>query len=130
MTSQHQYDVIFAGGKHQTFILIFVTHRLRYTGGTASCVVASRLATADPSLKILVIEAGAHTLNEISHIQPARYIHNLMPGSKTTQFVVSNVSEHLDGRAVAVPVGHCLGGGSSVNCEEKDYDMSRCKLTM
>lgn len=80
-------------------------------------MVASRLATAAPSLRILVVEAGPHTLNEISHIQPALYIHHILPGSKTAQFMVSNASEHLDGRQIIVPIGHCVGGGSSINCK-------------
>lgn len=46
------YDIIFAGG---TFLLpSYVTPAsIKLTGGTAACVAASRLAKADPSLKIL-----------------------------------------------------------------------------
>ncbi|TCD67120.1 hypothetical protein EIP91_000460 [Steccherinum ochraceum] len=116
MDIANEYDVLFVGG------------------GTAACVVASRLARAAPTVQILVVEAGPHTLNSISHVQPARYIHHILPGSKTAQFVVGNPSEAVGGRQIAVPIGHCVGGGSSINFAEytraaySDYDIWRDKF--
>ncbi|KAI0790978.1 GMC oxidoreductase-domain-containing protein [Abortiporus biennis] len=92
-----EYDIIFAGG------------------GTTACIVAGRLAAADPSLKILVVEAGPHTQNVLFHTQPARYLNHLLPDSRTIKFLVGKESEHLGGRAPIVPCGQCIGGGSSVN---------------
>ncbi|KAJ3553624.1 hypothetical protein NM688_g3508 [Phlebia brevispora] len=92
-----EYDVILAGG------------------GTASCVIAGRLADADPSLKILVVEAGPHTLNEPAHVQPARFGTHLVPGSKTMTFHVTAPEEAMGGRRSVVPCAQAVGGGSTVN---------------
>ena len=87
------------------------------TGGTTSCLVAGRLADADPSLRILIVEAGPHTKDNLAHTQPARFLHHLVPDSKTVTFQVANAEKALSDRQVVVPCGHCVGGGSSVNCE-------------
>lgn len=86
-------------------------------GGTTACVVVGRLLSAKPDLKILVVEAGPHTQDDLAHIQPARYISHLRPDSKTLRFYQAKESESLGGRAMIVPAGRCIGGGSSVNCE-------------
>ncbi|KAH7908609.1 GMC oxidoreductase-domain-containing protein [Hygrophoropsis aurantiaca] len=95
--AKQQFDVIFAGG------------------GTAACVAAGRLAKADPSLKILILEAGRHTLNQVAHTMPFMFISHLAPTSTTVTFHVANPSKHLNGRATIVPSGRCVGGGSCVN---------------
>ncbi|KAJ3475833.1 hypothetical protein NLI96_g11571 [Meripilus lineatus] len=98
------------------------------SGGTAACVAAGRLAAADPSLKILILEAGPTTYNNLAHIQPARYLSHLAPDSTTVTHNIAKPSTHLGGRAVVVSSGHCLGGGSSVNfmlytrASASDYD--------
>ncbi|KZT68076.1 GMC oxidoreductase [Daedalea quercina L-15889] len=84
-------------------------------GGTSGLVIASRLAEADPSLSILVLEAGPPTHEDLAHVQPARYLSHLLPGSKTVRFYEGRKTEELGGRGVVVPCGQCLGGGSSVN---------------
>ncbi|KAI0671024.1 alcohol oxidase-like protein [Trametes maxima] len=110
MTDPSTYDIIVAGG------------------GTSGCVLAGRLASADPSLSILVIESGPTTLNDPLHTQPARYMYHLRPESTTVKFNVGRESAALDGRAPIVPCGQCLGGGSSVNfamytrASASDYD--------
>ncbi|KAH8102677.1 alcohol oxidase [Cristinia sonorae] len=95
------FDIIFAGG------------------GAAACITAGRLAAADPSLKILIVEAGPHTQEDLAHVQPARFLSHMVPGSKTMKFLISQPSAKLgDGvnpRFTIVPAGQCLGGGSSVN---------------
>ncbi|KAF9067454.1 GMC oxidoreductase-domain-containing protein [Rhodocollybia butyracea] len=109
MSLHETYDVIFAGG------------------GTVACIVAGRLAQADPKLKILIIEAGPHSRDLHQHVQPARYLHSLGQGH-TFSHHVGVPSQALGGRSAIIPSGRCLGGGSSVNfmmytrCPASDYD--------
>ncbi|KAI0337230.1 alcohol oxidase [Trametopsis cervina] len=108
--SSAPYDIIFAGG------------------GTAACLTAGRLADADPTLRILIIEAGPHTEDNLAHIQPARYLSHLLPNSSTANFVVASPEAALSGRQAVVPCGACVGGGSSINfmmytrAAASDYD--------
>lgn len=90
--------------------------QVRFPGGTAACLVASRLADAEPSLKILVVEAGPHIQDDLAHLQPARFLSHLVPDSKVTTYVVGNPEPQLNGIQKIVPTGHCVGGGSSINC--------------
>ncbi|KAJ7035908.1 alcohol oxidase [Mycena alexandri] len=104
------YDVIFAGG------------------GAAASIIAGSLSAAAPNLRILVLEGGPTTREKLEHIQPARYFTHLAPYSTTEQFVVSNPSDAVAGRSIVIPVGKCVGGGSSVNfmlynrASASDYD--------
>ncbi|KAJ7761998.1 GMC oxidoreductase-domain-containing protein [Mycena maculata] len=104
------YDIIFAGG------------------GTTGCVVAGRLAAADPSLKILIIEAGKHTKDVSTHTQPGRFFTNLTSGGDTFTFHAAKPSEALGNRPCIIPSGKAMGGGSSVNfmmytrASPSDYD--------
>jgi alcohol oxidase len=82
-----------------------------YLGGTSACVIAGRLAAADPSLKILLLESGPHIKGKMEHIQAGQYITHLMPTSKTMQFYESTPSPNTAGRSVVVPSGMCVGGG-------------------
>ncbi|KAG1802456.1 alcohol oxidase-like protein [Suillus subaureus] len=92
-----EFDIVFAGG------------------GTTACVVAGRLAAYDPSLRILILEAGQHTLNKPIHVQPSQYPFNQLPTSTTVTFNIGNPSPRLNGRVPIVPCGRCVGGGSCVN---------------
>ncbi|PFH48754.1 GMC oxidoreductase [Amanita thiersii Skay4041] len=110
MSSDTVYDIIFAGG------------------GAAACVTAGRLAAADPSLKILIIEAGPHIRDVPDHVQPALYFRNLARAADTFSLHLSQPSQSLGGRGVVVPSGRCLGGGSGINfimytrAAASDYD--------
>ncbi|THH26925.1 hypothetical protein EUX98_g7267 [Antrodiella citrinella] len=97
MLSANEYDIIFAGG------------------GTTACLVAGRLIAAEPSLRILIVESGPRTLEDLAHVQPARFATHLQPNTRTVKFMASKPAAALDGRSVIVPTGQCLGGGSSVN---------------
>ncbi|KAG1908802.1 GMC oxidoreductase-domain-containing protein [Suillus fuscotomentosus] len=105
-----EFDIVFAGG------------------GATACVVAGRLAAYDPSLRILILEAGQHTLNKPIHVQPYQYPFNQAPTSTTVTFNIGNPSPRLNGRAPIVPSGRCVGGGSCVNfmvytrAPASDYD--------
>ncbi|KAK7699899.1 hypothetical protein SLS64_011330 [Diaporthe eres] len=83
-------------------------------GGTAGCVVASRLADADPKLSILLIEAGQD--NDMPTISfPAMFVTHLAPNSTTNTFYVTKPAPEVADRALVLPSGSILGGGSSVN---------------
>ena len=84
-------------------------------GGTAACVVAARLADADPNISILIIEGGPDNSDRPSLEYPAFLLAQIMPDSKVTNFYKGNQSVHLDGRELIVPAGGVLGGGSSIN---------------
>ncbi|RMZ35475.1 hypothetical protein D0859_00318 [Hortaea werneckii] len=51
-------------------------------GGIAGCVVAGRLAAADPELSILLIEGGENNAGKDTITHPALFPMNLMPQSK------------------------------------------------
>jgi hypothetical protein len=94
----------------------FLTERTS-AGGAAGCIVAGRLATADPNLRVLVLEAGPPTYNNPAHRQPARFLSHIAPGSRTVRMHESRPSAALGDRSTIVPCGQCLGGGGSVNCK-------------
>ncbi|KAH7303330.1 putative glucose dehydrogenase [Stachybotrys elegans] len=96
-------------------------------GGTAGCVVASRLSEADPDLSILVLEGGPNNTGPTIGI-PALFHANLDPATKTNLFYPANKSDNIGGRVLHVPSGGLLGGGSSTNLmmysrgQRSDYD--------
>ncbi|KAF8703963.1 hypothetical protein AX14_014082 [Amanita brunnescens Koide BX004] len=106
------FDIIFAGG------------------GATACITAGRLAAADPSLKILIIEDGAEIRDKPAHIHPVRFFENIYrnPASGIFHHYAGRVSDALGGRSPVVSTGHCLGGGSAVNlmmytrAAASDYD--------
>ena len=59
-----------------------------------------------------------------AHIQPARYLGHLLPGSKTAKFYQSKLSKHTGGKPHFFQVGNCVGGGSSINCVSFSWDRS------
>lgn len=84
-------------------------------GGTAGCVVAGRLADADPNLSILVIEGGTNSFDVPSVVRPVLFLSNLAANSKTAIFYRGNKAPSLADREPIVPSGGVLGGGSSIN---------------
>ncbi|KAK4200735.1 putative GMC oxidoreductase [Triangularia verruculosa] len=83
-------------------------------GGTAGCIVAARLADADPNLSILVIEGGSN--NDLPTVTfPIFFSQNLTPASKANIFYQTAPENQLNDRQVIVPAGGVLGGGSSTN---------------
>ncbi|KAJ6451870.1 GMC oxidoreductase-domain-containing protein [Mycena vitilis] len=106
-----EYDIIFAGG------------------GTTACVVAGRIAAVDSTLRILLVENGPLTKDLPLHVQPARYLQNMIdPRAETFTFHKTTPSVKLDGRSPAMSNANCVGGGSSVNAmiynraAASDYD--------
>jgi alcohol oxidase len=93
-----------------TFLTISI-----YVGGTAACVIAGRLAEADPGLSILVIEQGPDNLKVPTVVHPALFMAGLLPTSNVTLYYQSNPEKQLNNRELIVPSGGTLGGASSMN---------------
>jgi choline dehydrogenase-like flavoprotein len=97
-------------------------------GGTAACVIAGRLAEADPKLSILVIEQGPNNLDVPTVVHPALFMGGLLPTSNATLFYQGNAEKQLNNRELVVPSGGTLGGGSSINlmmysrAQRRDFD--------
>ncbi|KAF9230349.1 GMC oxidoreductase-domain-containing protein [Melanogaster broomeanus] len=95
--AQGEFDIIFAGG------------------GTTACVAAGRLAGANPSLSILVVESGQHSRDVPIHVQPCQFTANLVPTSTTMSFHVGKPTKHINNRIPILQCGRSVGGGSTVN---------------
>ncbi|KAI0891488.1 GMC oxidoreductase [Annulohypoxylon nitens] len=97
-------------------------------GGTAGCIIAGRLAEADPGLSILVIEGGPDNYDNPNITTPGFYYSNLQPNSDSTLFYTSAKSKYTGNSERIVPSGGTLGGGSSINfmmytrAQRDDYD--------
>ncbi len=80
--------------------------------GTAGCVLANRL-TADPTCRVLLLEAGGSDLYHWVRI-PVGYLYCM--GNPRTDWMMKTADEPgLNGRALAYPRGKLLGGCSSIN---------------
>jgi hypothetical protein len=88
---------------------------LTYIGGTAGCVVASRLSDADSGLSILVVEEGSDNFQNPKIIYPGLYRLHLAPGSPTSVIWTGQEEEQLMSRAIPIATGAVLGGSSSIN---------------
>lgn len=88
------------------------------TGGTTGCVVAARLSDAHPSLSILVVERGQDSRDDPAVTNPLFFIENILnlgePNPRMRHYQGQQESSAA-GRAMVVPVGNILGGGSSIN---------------
>jgi choline dehydrogenase len=79
--------------------------------GSSGSVVARRLAE-NPSVEVLLIEAGGSD-DVPTVMEPAAWPANL--GSATDWGFVAEPNPHLNGRAIPMSMGKVLGGGSSIN---------------
>jgi choline dehydrogenase len=79
--------------------------------GSSGSVVARRLAE-NPDVNVLLLEAGGDD-NVSSVIEALRWHENL--GSDRDWQFVAQPNPHLNGRAISLPMGKVLGGGSSIN---------------
>jgi choline dehydrogenase len=93
--------------------------------GTAGCLLANRL-TADPSKRVLLIEAGARDDYHWIHI-PVGYLY-CIGNARTDWLYYTEPDEGLNGRKLRYPRGKTLGGCSSINGmiymrgQARDYD--------
>ncbi len=96
--------------------------------GSAGCVLANRI-TADPSLKVLVLEAGGRDLHPYVHM-PLTW-RTIWQGPLYNWMYKTEPEPYLDGRKVALPRGKVLGGSSTINGllyirgNPRDYDTWR-----
>ncbi|TVY82378.1 Alcohol oxidase [Lachnellula suecica] len=97
-------------------------------GGSAGCIIAARLADADPNLSVLVIEGGTNNFGEPLITNPGFLFVHTQPGNKFMRYLKGSKSRYLGGRETVVPCGGVLGGGSSVNlmlysrAQRSDFD--------
>ena len=94
-------------------------------GGTAACVLASRL-TEDPSIRVLVIEAGAEPTSP--WIKMPLAMGKLFTHKTLNWGLYTEPEAKLNSRAIFWPRGKVLGGCSSINGsayvrgQKEDYD--------
>jgi len=98
--------------------------------GSAGCLLANRLS-ADPSIKVLLLEAGGRDDWIWFHI-PVGYLFAI--GHRRADWMLETVPQPgLDGRSLAYPRGKVIGGSSSINAmiymrgQAQDYDGWRQK---
>ncbi|KAE8446663.1 hypothetical protein EG329_011706 [Mollisiaceae sp. DMI_Dod_QoI] len=99
-------------------------------GGIAGTVVASRLHKRDPSLKVLLIEAGPDSSKtSLAAITEVPTQVALLRGSELDWNNATVPQKHLDNREVYSGGGKALGGGSVINYgiwargQSTDYDI-------
>jgi choline dehydrogenase len=94
--------------------------------GTSGCVLANRL-TQDPSVKVLLIEAGRKDDYLWIHI-PVGYLY-CINNPRTDWLYRTEADPGLNGRSLIYPRGKVLGGSSSINGmiymrgQARDYDL-------
>lgn len=93
--------------------------------GSAGCVLANRL-TEDPSIRVLLLEAGGSDWNPWIHV-PVGYF-KTMHNPATDWCYLTDPDKGINGRRLQWPRGKVLGGSSSLNGllyirgQHEDYD--------
>lgn len=93
--------------------------------GSAGCVLANRLS-ADPNIRVLLLEAGGWDWNPLIHIPIG--VGKLVRSTLHGWGYWTEPEKHLDGRARYWPRGKVVGGSSAINSmiyirgHRSDYD--------
>jgi choline dehydrogenase len=95
-------------------------------GGSAGCVVASRLAAASPDATVLLIEAGPDARGVAQVVDPPSW--TKLPGTALDWGYAYTPTDAVAGRTIGIPRGKVLGGCSATNAMQwyrghpADYD--------
>jgi choline dehydrogenase len=95
-------------------------------GGSAGCVVASRLAAASPDATVALIEAGPNGRGVAQIVDPPSW--TKLSGTALDWGYAYQPAETVAGRPIAIPRGKVLGGCSATNAMQwyrghpADYD--------
>lgn len=82
-------------------------------GGLTGSVVANRLLEHDGKLKIIVLEAGGNPLTTEEVLKPNPGM--MLIGGDFDWNISSVPQKNADNRAIALPQGKGLGGGTVIN---------------
>ena len=80
--------------------------------GSSGCVVVNRL-TSDPSVRVLLLEAGGPAHGDSALVTPGRWVSLI--GSRWDWGYHTAAEPGLQGRRIAFPRGKVLGGSSAIN---------------
>ncbi|GJJ11748.1 hypothetical protein Clacol_005986 [Clathrus columnatus] len=101
------FDYIICGRAYRLLILSEI-----HSGGTAGCVIASRL-TEDPNITVLIIEAGQHN-DLVENTKIAGRWTQLMDTPEDWNIITPPQNNALD-RLIKLTRGRFLGGSSGIN---------------
>lgn len=81
-------------------------------GGLAGSVISNRLLHKDPTLKILLVEAGPN----VNGLESIAYPNTSTGAGSDIDWAYMSVPQaNVDNRSVAAPAGKALGGGTAIN---------------
>ncbi|KAJ7248865.1 GMC oxidoreductase-domain-containing protein [Mycena haematopus] len=127
MGHPQEVDVIVAGGGPAGIRWNCVRYFLELDVSSTGCVVAGRLAYADPNLKVMLIEGGANNRDDpwvgsldsfpVVSESPGIFVRNMQRdgiNDKATFYTDTKASSYMRGRQSIVPCANILGH-SSIN---------------